>query len=99
MLPHSPRALGGSQSRRDAQVALCETCDRMRGPIHEYCETRLRTNVSGLARAGVEALESLLRDALEHLLGEGAEQPPRDLKRLEDGAVLIRALREAAEAK
>ena len=55
--------------------------------------------IRSLARARIEALEGLLWDALEHLLGEGAEQPPRDLKRLEDGAVLIRALREAAEAK
>jgi len=46
----------------------------------------------GSTRAGVEALERLLGDAFEHLLGKGAQQAPGDLEGVEDGAVLIRAL-------
>ena len=45
-----------------------------------------------LARARVEALEGLLGDALEHLLGEGAQQAPCNLEGVEDGAVLVRPL-------
>ena len=45
-----------------------------------------------LVAAGVEHLERLLRDALEHLLREGAEEAPGDLQRVEDGAVLVWAL-------
>lgn len=45
-----------------------------------------------LVGAGVVLLEHLLRDALEQLLREGAQQRPGEVERLEDGAVLVRAL-------
>mmetsp|Transcript_49833 Transcript_49833/g.112073 ORF Transcript_49833/g.112073 Transcript_49833/m.112073 type:complete len:211 (-) Transcript_49833:874-1506(-) len=45
-----------------------------------------------LARPSVEALQRLLWDTLEHVLREGAQQPPGDLERVEDGSVLVRPL-------
>ena len=44
--------------------------------------------------AWVELGQSAGRDALEHLLGEDTQQLPADVERLEDGAVLVVALRD-----
>ena len=38
---------------------------------------------------GVELIQHIVRDALQHLPGEGAQQLPAQLQRLEDAAVLI----------
>lgn len=40
---------------------------------------------------GVELVDHALRDALQHLLGEDAQQLPTQVQRLEHRAVLVRA--------
>jgi hypothetical protein len=42
--------------------------------------------------ARVELVEDLLRDAVELLAREEAEEAPCEVERVEDGAVLVRAL-------
>eukprot|EP00050_Salpingoeca_kvevrii_P005899 m.286285 g.286285 ORF g.286285 m.286285 type:complete len:410 (+) comp11542_c0_seq1:188-1417(+) len=56
--------------------------------------SRAHTSSLGVARslARIELGERLVVDALEHLLGEEAEQLPANVERLEHGAVLIWAL-------
>lgn len=40
--------------------------------------------------AGVELVRHALRDALQHLFGEDAQQFPAQVQRLKHGAVLVR---------
>ena len=51
-----------------------------------------RSLLVGRGVPGVELLEELRVDPLEHLLGEEAEQLPAEVERVEDGPVLVCAL-------
>ena len=60
-------------------------------------EARLRAELQrsvgfGVRRrplAGVELIDDVLRDALQHLLGEDAQQLPAQVQRLENRAFLV----------
>ena len=54
--------------------------------------TRSISTLVGRGVPGVELLEELRVDPLEHLLGEEAEQLPAEVERVEDGPVLVCAL-------